>query len=320
MASIHRLCQMISILMLLIFSSTYATPPNHHQHRDHSKERIEDAFKSHVKQNNDIDDHELDHEAILGSRQTAHEYDKLSPEESKRRLRLLVENGMDFNRDGFVDKQELSDWVLKSFKNLAVEEGEDRLEEDDINGDGFVTWDEYLKGEYNADMLKDGNNELLEEDEILWKAADLNDDGKLDATEYAAFHSPEEFGHMHSVLVNQMLARRDLNHDGHIDFDEYIKDQSGEKIDTRSEHYIAEKDKFDKEYDLNRDGKLDYNESLDWIVPNNTEIAQNEATHLITSADSNHDGKLSVEEIVANHDVFVGSEATDFGEIGRAVV
>jgi len=44
------------------------------------------------------------------------------------------------------------------------------------------------------------------------------------------------------------------------------------------------------------------------------EIAESEASHLIISADNDKDGKLSVEEIVTNYDVFVGSEATSFGE------
>lgn len=58
---------------------------------------------------------------------------------------------MDANGDGYVDKEELSAWVLKSFKNLAVEEGEDRLEEDDEDDNGLVSWEEYLKGSFDFD-------------------------------------------------------------------------------------------------------------------------------------------------------------------------
>lgn len=35
---------------------------------------------------------------------------------------------------------------------------------------------------------------------------------------------------------------------------------------------------------------------------------------MILSSDDNKDGKLSVEEVVSHHDIFVGSEATDYGE------
>ena len=35
---------------------------------------------------------------------------------------------------------------------------------------------------------------------------------------------------------------------------------------------------------------------------------------LFCSADDDHDEKLTIEEIVSKHDVFVGSEATDYGD------
>lgn len=315
----------LGLLLSLMTVVVQCTPPNLHTRSAHdhhnNKERIDDAFDAHlqhVSEHQGDDDHELDHEAILGSRQKAAEFDGLSAEESKRRLKALVEKGgMDANGDGFVDKEELSNWVLKSFKNLAMEEGEDRLEEDDEDDNGLVSWEEYLKGSFDIDELskdKGNRNELLEEDKVLWKAADINGDGFLDAQEFAAFHSPEEFEHMHDILVKQLLERRDHNKDGFIDFAEYISDERGEVPDARSEQYISEKDKFESNYDRNGDKKLDWSECLDWIVPNNTEIAENEAQHLITSADDDNDGRLSVQEIIDSHEVFVGSEATHFGE------
>lgn len=42
-------------------------------------------------------------------------------------------------------------------------------------------------------------------------------------------------------------------------------------------------------------------------------MAREEARHLVSTADENADGKLSEEEIVKNHETFVGSEATDYG-------
>lgn len=42
-------------------------------------------------------------------------------------------------------------------------------------------------------------------------------------------------------------------------------------------------------------------------------MAQEEARHLISSADNNKDSKLSEDEIVEHHETFVGSEATDYG-------
>lgn len=43
-------------------------------------------------------------------------------------------------------------------------------------------------------------------------------------------------------------------------------------------------------------------------------MAENEADHLISNSDTDFDGKLNVEEILKQHELFVGSEATDFGD------
>lgn len=44
------------------------------------------------------------------------------------------------------------------------------------------------------------------------------------------------------------------------------------------------------------------------------EIAEEEVTHLFAAADDDHDDVLTYDEILDHHDVFVGSEATDYGE------
>ncbi len=44
------------------------------------------------------------------------------------------------------------------------------------------------------------------------------------------------------------------------------------------------------------------------------QIAAEETRHLMVAADDNHDLLLSFDEILNNHEIFVGSEATDFGE------
>ena len=48
-------------------------------------------------------DSAFDHEAILGSRKEAEEFDELTPEEAKKRLKLLLEK-MDRNMDGNVER------------------------------------------------------------------------------------------------------------------------------------------------------------------------------------------------------------------------
>lgn len=50
----------------------------------------------------------------IGSVREAEEFDKLSPEEAKRRLALLLPK-MDLNSDQEIDRIELKHWILKSF-------------------------------------------------------------------------------------------------------------------------------------------------------------------------------------------------------------
>lgn len=45
-----------------------------------------------------------------------------------------------------------------------------------------------------------------------------------------------------------------------------------------------------------------------------SEIATDEVDHLFAAADDDHDNRLSFEEILEHHMVFVGSEATDYGD------
>lgn len=49
-----------------------------------------------------------------GSVREAEEYDKLSPEEAKQRLALLLPK-MDLNGDQEIDRKELKSWIMKSF-------------------------------------------------------------------------------------------------------------------------------------------------------------------------------------------------------------
>lgn len=53
--------------------------------------------------------------------------------------------------------------------------------------------------------------------------------------------------------------------------------------------------------------------SLSHIL-NYSDVATDEVNHLFAAADVDQDDRLSYNEIVDNHDLFVGSEATDYGD------
>jgi Ca2+-binding EF-hand superfamily protein len=76
----------------------------------------------------------------------------------------------------------------------------------------------------------------------------------------------------------------------------------------------TEREQFSEYRDQNKDGKMDKEEIKSWILPDNYDHAEAEAKHLMYEADTDKDDKLTEDEIVEKYDVFVGSQATDFGE------
>jgi len=264
-------------------------------------------------------DEHMDHQAILGSKKTAEEFDKLAPEESKKRLRVMAKK-MDLNADGFVDKHELKTWIFNSLKQLDREETDERFDEIDEDRDGLITFTEYVKESFGEDefdlnsspeKLDADDQKLFEEDKTFFNAADMNHDGKLTKDEFAAFQNPESHMHMHESLIDTTLKDKDKNKDGFIDLGEFLGEYANKKD---SEWFQVESDRFKNDYDLNKDGQLDRQEMKKWLVPDLDDTAKDEMEHLFSEADKNHDAKLSYDEIVNEYNLFVGSEATNYGE------
>ncbi|VDK45622.1 unnamed protein product [Anisakis simplex] len=284
-----------------------------------------------------------DHKAVLGSKKSADEFDDLPAEESKRRLGIIALR-MDKNGDGFVDSDELTDWIHNSASfifdlnvsrlclveesvivlydifwsmiSLDREETTERFTEMDVNRDGFVTWDEYLTeafgdGELPLEELDADDKKLMEEDRRYFMSADLDHDDRLSTEEFDAFQNPEHYPHMHKTLIEMTMLEKDRNSDGKIDLKEFLGDISD---NVESEWYTVEKSRFEDEYDVDKNLFLEGDEITKWLIPNLEETARQEADHLISSADKDDDGRLTIDEIVNEHALFVGSEATNFGE------
>ncbi|XP_069674456.1 reticulocalbin-2 [Periplaneta americana] len=311
--------------VVIVFNCLFcdSTPASPHIHTHHHGEREEDGGYSPRDKNHIVNgEHhsEFDHEAILGSVKEAEEFDHLGPAEARRRLRILLTK-MDLDKDENIDRKELHAWILRSFKMLSEEESQDRFEDADENEDGLVTWAEYIADSYgiqDSDEENDISNEdkseedkLLSDDKIMFEAADRNKDGSLNKGEFLMFSHPEEHPDMLPVILKQTLEEKDTNGDGFIDFQEFTGDRAKSHD---KEWLIVEKEKFDNEFDKDRDGKLNGGEILSWVVPSNDEIAEEEVIHLFAASDDDHDGLLTYDEILEHHETFVGSEATDYGD------
>lgn len=60
---------------------------------------------------------------------------------------------------------------------------------------------------------------------------------------------------------------------------------------------------------------MDTEEVKEWIIPADFDHAEAEARHLIYEADADNDEKLTKDEVLEKYDLFVGSQATDFGDV-----
>jgi len=146
--------------------------------------------------------------------------------------------------------------------------------------------------------------------------ADRDQDGALNKQEFQDFLHPEHAEHMRDIVVTETIEDIDKDKDGKISEDEYIGDMygDGDAGEEEPDWVISEREQFSKFRDSNGDGFMDLEETTAWIIPPDFDHSEAEAKHLIFEADSDQDNELTKEEILDKYDLFVGSQATDFGE------
>lgn len=307
------------LIYLLIITSVLAVPKP-----EDKKERTIDRELSSQEHYQD-EEHNLqyDHEAFLGEDSKA--FDQLPPEESRRRLGLIVDK-IDFNKDGFINQEELKDWIRYTQKRYIMEDVDRQWKQHNPENKDKVVWEDYRKLVYGfldsmdpneADKDDEGFSykAMLKRDRRRWSVADSDEDDALNKEEFAAFLHPEETGHMRDVVVLETMEDIDKDKDGKISMNEYIGDMyRGEKNEEEPEWVKSEREQFSKYRDTNGDGYMTEEEVKNWIMPPDFDHAEAEARHLIYEADADADQQLTKEEILNKYDLFVGSQATDFGE------
>jgi len=306
----------VLILAVVCFSSfSSAIPKKDADHKDRSVER-DLSDQEHY----DGEDHnrDYDHEAFLG--EESKKFDELTPEESKDRLGKIVDK-IDKDKNGQITEEELRDWV-KYVANRYISTDTERQwkEHEKLLEDGKLKWESYKERQYDDENDEEDTGvkytDMIKRDKKRWERADGDKDGFLNQEEYQNFLHPEDVPHMRDIVVEETIDDIDKDGDGFLSLEEYIGDMwPNESGDEEEPDWVKrEREQFGVSRDLNKDGKLDQNEVKNWIIPEDYDHTIAEAKHLIRESDENGDGHLSKEEILDKYDVFVGSQATDFGE------
>ena len=124
---------------------------------------------------------------------------------------------VDKNKDGMVELAEFAYHCAK-FSEATFEQLEALFKKLDTNGDGKISWEEYLDFMYKR-ILSYREKSTLE----LFKRLDVDGDGQVTDNEVKA-RSFEAFGyHMTDDEVKDFFKKVDANSDGKISFEEFKK-------------------------------------------------------------------------------------------------
>ncbi|KAF8774001.1 Calumenin like protein [Argiope bruennichi] len=307
----------ILLVCLLVFVMCRAVPNPDGSKRVHDKPLSDEKHYG----ENEAHNTQYDHEAFLGEEE-ARKFDELSPEESKERLAKIVDK-IDKDKDGFVTQEELKNWIEYTQKKYILDDVNRQWETHNEAKKDTLDWETYKKVTYSfidEDQGQDDDpdiktyKEMMQRDKRRWMTADKNKDEQLSKEEFADFLHPEEAPHMQDIVITETIEDIDKDGDGRISLQEYIGDMYSGGEEDEPEWVKNERDQFKTYRDKNNDGYMDKDEVKEWILPSDYNHSEAESLHLIHEADDNKDSKLSKEEILDNYDLFVGSQATDFGE------
>ncbi|XP_022106337.1 calumenin-B-like isoform X1 [Acanthaster planci] len=307
----------VCVLLVVAFAKPAEKQDEHKRVKD-AKLSDEEHFEG--KQHN-VD---YDHDAFLGEEE-AKTFQNLSPEESRKRLGMIVDK-IDEDKDGFVTEEELRKWIEHQQEQYFFEDAGTLWKSHNPDSDDQMTWEEYNSTTYSSlaeeELVKLPENErmdfakMIRRDKARWASADENKDGILSREEFTAFLHPENFDRMRGIVVQETLEDVDKDGDGKISLEEYIGDMYRENNDgaEEPEWVKTEREQFAQFRDKNHDGFMDLEEVGEWILPTEYDHIEAEAKHLIFEADKDKDKKLTKKEIIDNYDLFVGSQATNYGE------
>ncbi|XP_037512594.1 45 kDa calcium-binding protein [Rhipicephalus sanguineus] len=234
---------------------------------------------------------------------------------------------VDINNDGHLTISELENWIAAKVKEHYTQAVRDNFwifSALDKNHDGRVSWEEYhvnfmiekgFDDKYAKNHPEDHktlDRDLKEKillDKAMWFEAANSDPDALNIDEFLTFRHPE---HSHVSLikmVNDIISNLDENGDEQLSEDEFSQLGPDEMKRTAKEEWKKERiQEFRQNIDLNGDGQASRQELLMYNDPENPIHARSEARELVQQADNDGDNQLSLEEVLSQKDVFLGSK------------
>ncbi|XP_010546283.1 PREDICTED: reticulocalbin-2 [Tarenaya hassleriana] len=222
--------------------------------------------------------------------------------------------------DGFVTESELTDWNMRSSEKEVIHRTQREMDVHDKNKDGFVSFYEYEPPSW----VRNADNNTFGNDMGWWKeehfnASDADGDGLLNVTEFNDFLHPADTKNPKLLmwLCKEEVRERDSDKDGKISFQEFFHGifdtvSNYEEENQNSSHPLhglpegPAKQLFGQ-LDKNGDGFLSDDELLPVITkihPTERYYAKQQADYIISQADSDKDGRLTLAEMIEHPYVF----------------
>ncbi|XP_046396322.1 45 kDa calcium-binding protein-like isoform X3 [Ischnura elegans] len=197
----------------------------------------------------------------------------------------------DTDGDGLLSVAELTEWIggkIKDHLDHALKENFGLFAAIDNNPrNGVITWDEYhsyfLKGKGLSDDYAHKHDKRHKG--LSRAIKDRDGDGQLTETEYSRFVWDEGAE------------------------EEAIEDRNRREGEVQREE--ERRKEFREQVDADKSGHADRRELLKYIDPSNPRHAREEAETLMVLSDADHDGHLSLREVLNKMDLFLGSKMVD---------
>ncbi|KAL5721328.1 hypothetical protein ACHQM5_004986 [Ranunculus cassubicifolius] len=222
--------------------------------------------------------------------------------------------------DGYVNAHELTEWNLRQAEKEVMHRTERDMEVHDKNHDGMVSFKEYEPPSW----VRNSGNESSIYDMGWWKeehfnASDADGDGLLNKTEFNDFLHPADSNNPKLLkwLCKEEIRERDTDRDGKINFKEFFHGlfdlvrNYGEDIHNSSHDsdnaMEAPARVLFAQLDKDGDGYLSEDELLQIIGklhPSERYYAKQQADYIISQADADKDGRLSLVEMIESPYVF----------------